>query len=33
MELSRQGVEWADKALRRLEEIAKARGISHVLEE
>ncbi|HII46452.1 PaRep2b protein, partial [Pyrobaculum aerophilum] len=32
-ELRRQGVDWADKALRRLEEIAKARGFSEILEE
>ncbi len=32
-ELRRQGVDWADKALRRLEEIAKARGFSNLLEE
>ncbi|MEM0484239.1 MAG: PaRep2b protein [Pyrobaculum sp.] len=33
VELRRQGVDWADKALRRLEEIAKARGFSNLLEE
>ncbi|WP_333638687.1 PaRep2b protein [Pyrobaculum aerophilum] len=33
MELSRQGVDWADKALRRLEEMARARGFSDLLEE
>ncbi|MEM0484029.1 MAG: PaRep2b protein, partial [Pyrobaculum sp.] len=33
VELSRQGVDWADKALRRLEEIAKARGFYDLLEE
>ena len=33
VELRRQGVDWADKALRRLEEIAKARGFSEILEE
>nr|WP_258870344.1 PaRep2b protein [Pyrobaculum aerophilum] len=32
-ELRRQGVDWADKALRRLEEITKARGFSNLLEE
>ncbi|WP_333638975.1 PaRep2b protein [Pyrobaculum aerophilum] len=32
-ELRRQGVDWADKALRRLKEIAKARGFSEILEE
>ncbi|RFA95129.1 hypothetical protein CGL51_08265 [Pyrobaculum aerophilum] len=31
-ELRRQGVEWADKALKRLEEIAKAKGFSDLLE-
>ncbi|WP_333639182.1 PaRep2b protein [Pyrobaculum aerophilum] len=31
-ELRRQGVEWADKALQRLEEIAKAKGFSDLLE-
>ncbi|MCX8138022.1 PaRep2b protein, partial [Pyrobaculum aerophilum] len=33
VELRRQGVDWADKALRRLEEIAKARGLSELVEE
>ncbi|WP_181933470.1 PaRep2b protein [Pyrobaculum aerophilum] len=33
MELSRQGVDWADKALKRLEEIAEGRGFSDLLEE
>ncbi len=33
VELRRQGVDWADKALRRLEEIAKARGFYDLLEE
>ncbi|MEM0484932.1 MAG: PaRep2b protein, partial [Pyrobaculum sp.] len=33
VELSRQGVDWADKALRRLEEMARARGFSDLLEE
>ncbi|RFA95838.1 hypothetical protein CGL51_06740 [Pyrobaculum aerophilum] len=33
VELRRQGVEWADKALRRLEEITKARGFYDLLEE
>ncbi|MCX8137850.1 PaRep2b protein, partial [Pyrobaculum aerophilum] len=32
-ELRRLGVDWADKALRRLEEIAKARGFYDLLEE
>jgi len=32
-ELRRLGVDWADKALKRLEEIAKARGFSNLLEE
>ncbi|MEM4438942.1 MAG: PaRep2b protein [Pyrobaculum sp.] len=33
VELSRQGVDWADKALRRLEEMVRARGFSDLLEE
>ncbi|MCX8137095.1 PaRep2b protein, partial [Pyrobaculum aerophilum] len=32
-ELGRQGADWANKALKRLEEIAKARGFSDLLEE
>ncbi|AAL63662.1 paREP2b [Pyrobaculum aerophilum str. IM2] len=32
-ELRRQGIDWAERALRRLEEIAKARGFSDLLEE
>ena len=33
VELRRQGVDWADKALRRLEEMARARGLSELVEE
>ncbi|WP_258870557.1 PaRep2b protein [Pyrobaculum aerophilum] len=33
VELSRQGADWANKALKRLEEIARARGFSDLLEE
>ncbi|RFA95761.1 PaRep2b protein [Pyrobaculum aerophilum] len=33
VELSRQGADWADKALKRLEEIAKARGLPELVEE
>ncbi|RFA97739.1 hypothetical protein CGL51_02145 [Pyrobaculum aerophilum] len=32
-ELRRHGADWADKTLRRLEEVAKARGFHHLLEE
>ncbi|MEM0485214.1 MAG: PaRep2b protein, partial [Pyrobaculum sp.] len=33
VELRRQGVDWAERALKRLEEIAKARGLSELVEE
>ena len=32
-ELARQGVKWAERAVRRLEEIAKARGFYHLVDE
>ena len=33
VELARQGVEWAEEAVRRLEEVAKARGFYDLLEQ